>query len=238
MRTVDSVLADLKSHAAENIRAIYLRHGAPPEATLGVKAADMKTIAKSIRRQQALACALYETGLFDAMYLAGMVADGAQLTRDQLDAFAERAAGRPMIYEYTVPWLAVENAHGWELARKWTASSKEHLAAAGWQTLSGLVTTVPDEKLDLDEIGRLLESIPARIAKAPNRAKVSMNSFVIAVGTYVAPLAKQASTVAKRLGDVEVDVGDTACEIPNAASRIAKAQLSGRAGVKRKTIRC
>jgi hypothetical protein len=115
MPTASGILADLKSRAAENIRATYLRHGAPPEATLGVKAADLKTIAKSIRKHQALACELYESGIFEAMYLAGLVADGGQLPRAQLESFAEKAAGRPMIYEFTVPWLAVENSHGWEL---------------------------------------------------------------------------------------------------------------------------
>lgn len=238
MPDVSSVVAQLKSHAAENIRAIYLRHGAPPDATLGVKTADMKTVAKTIRKQQALACELYETGVFEAMYLAGMVADGAQLTRVQLEAFAERAAGRPMIYECTVPWLAVENADGRRLAAHWIESNKEHIAGAGWHTLSGMVTITPDDKLDLAEIERLLESIPGRIKKAPNRARAAMNGFVIAVGTYVAPLMKKALAVAEKLGDVDVDVGDTACEIPNARERILKAQSSGRAGVKRKTIRC
>ena len=236
--TVASVLADLTSHASANIRAVYLRHGAPPDATLGVKTADMKTVAKSIRKQQELACELYETGLFEAMYLAGMVADGAQLTRGQLESFVEKAAGRPMIYECTVPWLTVENAQARELALKWIDSGKEHVSGAGWHTLSGLVAVTPDDKLHLAEIERLLESIPARIQKAPNRARAAMNSFVIAVGVYVAPLLKKAIAVAEKLGDVDVDVGDTACEIPNARKRILKAQSGGRAGVKRKTIRC
>jgi 3-methyladenine DNA glycosylase AlkD len=238
MPTVSSVLADLKSKAAENIRATYLRHGAPADQTLGVKTADMKTIAKSIRKQQALACELYETRIFEAMYLAGMVADGSLLTRGQLESFAEKAAGRPMIFESTVPWLTVENRYARELAHEWVRSEKEHVAAAGWCTWSGLVKITPDEELDLAEIRKLLESIPKRIENSPNRARAAMNSFVIAVGTYVAPLLKQAIAVAEKLGDVNVDVGDTDCEIPNARERIAKAQADGRAGVKRKTIRC
>ncbi len=238
MATVSTVLADLKSKAAENIRAIYLRHGAPPDHTLGTKTADMKMLARAIRKQQALACELYKTGVFEAMYLAGLVADGSLLSPSQLDAFAEMAAGRPMIYECTVPWLAVENPHARDLARQWIQSDKEHIAAAGWCTWSGIVTVTPDEQLDLAEIERLLESIPTKIAQAPNRVRATMNSFVIAVGSHVAPLLEKAIAVAEKLGDVEVDVGDTACEIPNARERIAKIQASGRAGVKRKTIRC
>jgi hypothetical protein len=54
----------------------------------------------------------------------------------------------------------------------------------------------------------------------------------------VTPLLKKAIAVAEELGDVDVDCGETECEVPNARERIAKTQASGRAGVKRKTIRC
>jgi len=238
MPTVASILAELKAKAAQNFRATYVRHGMPPDRTLGVSTANMKAIAKSLKKQQALALSIYDTGIFEAMYLAGMIADGAQMSRAHLQAWAEAAAGMPMIFEYTVPWVTVENADGPALAAKWVTSKKEHIAAAGWATYSGLVATVPDDKLDLRTLEALLKEIPAKIKSAPNRVRAAMNSFVIAVGTYVAPLQKQVLATAKALGTVEVDVGDTACEIPVAAERIAKAQMSGRAGVKRKTIRC
>jgi 3-methyladenine DNA glycosylase AlkD len=233
-----SVMAELKAKASETIRAIYIRHGHLPQRTLGVKSADMKAIAKTIKKQQALACELYATGTLEAMYLAGMVADGAQLTKKQLQQWADGAAGMPMVYEYTVPWVALESADPRALAMEWIASRKEHVAAAGWCTYSGIVATVADEKLDLKEIEALLKSIPEKVTAAPNRVRSKMNSFVIAVGTYVAPLLKQAVATAKQIGVVPVDVGDTDCEIPVASERIAKAQASGRAGVKRTTIRC
>ena len=77
--------------------------------TLGVSSADMKLIAKTIKKQQALACELYDTGIFEARYLAGMVADGAQLTTKQLHSWANAAAGMPMVSEFTIPWVALEN---------------------------------------------------------------------------------------------------------------------------------
>ena len=236
--TIANLMAELKDRASEKTRAIYIRHGAPAERTLGVSVADMKGIAKTIRKQQALACELYATRIFDAMYLAGMVADGALLSRAELDAWAEATAGMPMIFEHTVPWLAVESAHPPAIAQKWIRSRKEHIAAAGWCTWSGIVATVPDDQLNLAEIGELLQGIPAKIHTAPNRVRYTMNNFVISVGTYVAPLLSQAVEAAWQIGAVSVDVGDTACEIPIASERIAKTHAGGRAGVKRKTIRC
>ena len=237
MSTVAGVVEDLKAKAQEKTRAIYVRHGAPAERTLGVSNADMKAIAKTIRKQQGLALALYGTGIFDAMYLAGVVADGTQMSAAEVQAWADGAAGMPMIYEFPVPWVAVETAAGRGLARKWIDSGEEHVAAAGWRTLAGEVTVTADGELDLVELEGLLRSIPGRMSAAANRVRSSMNGFVISVGGRVAPLHGAAMAVAQELGTVAVDVGDTACEVPVAAECIAKMLARGGA-VKRKTIRC
>ena len=239
MPILANVMADRKSRASEKTRATYIRHGAPPHKTLGVSTADMKLVAKTIKKQQILACELYATGIFEAMYLAGMVADGAQLTPKQLQFWADTAVNMPMISEYTVQWVALESPNPAATALEWIKSKKEHVAAAGWRTYTGLLATRPDETLNLSEIEALLKSIPARIEAAPDRVRYTMNGFVIAVGTYVAPLLKQAQAIAKQLGTVHVNVGDTACEVPVSSAFIAKAHAAGgRATAKRKTVRC
>jgi 3-methyladenine DNA glycosylase AlkD len=238
MSTVTSIMADLKKNGSEKTRTIYARHGMAGKPMFGVSVADLEVIAKTIKGQQALACELYATGNLDAMYLAGMVADGAPMSRDQLNAWAEGAAGLQMVSEYTVPWVAVENAQGRELAKQWMASKKEHVASSGWCTYSGLVATKPDEALDLAEIEGLLSSVVKGIGTVQNRVRYTMNGFVIAVGSYVKPLLKQAKSAAKQIGSISVDVGDTACTVPLATAYIQKIETAGRTGKKRKTIRC
>jgi 3-methyladenine DNA glycosylase AlkD len=238
MPTKASILADLKSKGKENTRKVYARHGMPADRVYGVSVADLKVIAKTIKGQQALALELYASGMMDAMYLAGMVADGAQMTRKQLNEWADGAADMQMIAEYTVPWVAVENELGRELAIEWMESKKERVAAAGWCTYSGLVATKPDAALDLKEIQSLLDTVVAKIHSAPNRVRYTMNGFVIAVGSYVLPLAKQARAAAKKIGAVSVNMGETACEVQLATAYIEKVESLGKAGKKRKTIRC
>lgn len=238
MATVNTIMAALKSKGKESTRKIYARHGMTPERVFGVSVADLKVTAKTIKGQQSLACGLYETGNVDAMYLAGMVLDGAKIERERLNAWAQSAAGLQMIGEYTIPWLAVEHPQGRKLALEWIASKKEHIAASGWCTYSGLLAITPDEKLDLKEIEELLAAILKKIDGAPNRVRYTMNNFVIAVGTYVKPLSKQAKDAARKIGDVSVDVGETACKVPLATAYIDKAEASGKLGVKKKTIRC
>jgi hypothetical protein len=174
----------------------------------------------------------------DAMYLAGLVADGSQLNEKQLQAWAEGAAGMRMISEYIVPWVTVENSQARDLAIEWVKSKKEHVATSGWCTYAGLVATKADASLDLTEIEQLLGTVVKEISKAQNRVRYTMNGFVIAVGTYVKPLLKQAKAAAKQIGAVSVEMGDTACKVPLATASIAKIEVAGRVGQKRKTIRC
>ena len=238
MPTVTAIMAELRKKGSEKTRKIYARHGMATDNMFGVSVADLKVIAKTIKGQQALACELYETGNLDAMYLAGMVADGSQMTTKQLNAWAEGAANLQMISEYTVPWVTVENPHAYELATQWIKSKKEHVASSGWCTYSGLVATKPDEALDLAEIERLLSAVVKGIKGAQNRVRYTMNGYVISVGIYVKPLSKQAKAAARQIGEVSVDVGDTACNVPLATSSIGEIEASGRVGQKRKTIRC
>ncbi len=238
MPTVPSIMAALKSKGKEQTRKIYARHGMDPKRVLGVSVADLKVIAKSIKGQQDLACEIYRTGIMDAMYLAGMVADGAKLTREQLDDWLDRAEGLQMISEYTVPWLTVENTYAHALALEWMKSKKEHVAAAGWCTYGGLLALKSDDQLDLVEVEGLLNTVVKQVHKAPNRVRQTMNLFVISVGGYVKPLLNKAKAAARQIGEVTVDMGETACKVPNALAYIEKIESMGRIGKKRKTMRC
>ncbi len=233
---LDQVMNELEKRGSEQQRKTYRNHGADGEM-FGVKIGDLKVIAKKIKGEQALALELYRTGNLDAMYLAGLVADGAKMSRKDLGAWA-KAAPPAMISEYTVPWVACESEFARDLALEWIDSKKESVATAGWNTYSGIVATTADERLDLDEIGKLLERVAKEIHSAPNRVRYCMNSFVIGVGCSVKPLLAKAKATAKSIGAVEVDMGKTACKVPPALDYIQKVESMGKLGAKRKTIKC
>jgi hypothetical protein len=171
------------------------------------------------------------------MYLAGIVADGSQMTKKQLDGWA-KAATWEMISGYTVPGVACESPYARELALKWIDSKHEAIATSGWNTYSGIVATRADDELDFDEIKQLLNRVVTTIDDAPNRVRYTMNGFVISVGGYVKPLLKEAKAAAKTIGTVDVDMGDTDCQVPVAVDYIKKIETAGRVGKKRKTMKC
>ena len=238
MSTLESVMAELKSKGKESFLKTYIRHGIPADRTFGVSNADLKVIAKSIKGRQDLALELFSTGNMDAMYLAGIIVDGSKMTSDQLNSWAETTHGMSLISEHTVPWATVDHSEAWNLATRWISSDDESIACAGWSTLSGIVTITPDESLPIKDLENLLNHIVKNIDSSKNRVRAKMNGFVICVGCYVTPLNQAAKVAATKLGAVKVDVGDTACKVPLALEYIAKVESAGKAGQKRKTIRC
>jgi 3-methyladenine DNA glycosylase AlkD len=236
MNSVSQVMTELEKKGSEQRRKTYARHGIR-QPMFGVSIANLKVIAKKIKGNQTLALQLYETGNFDAMYLAGLAADGKQMTKRELESWAKGAVS-PMLATYTVPWVACVSPHARELALKWIDSKKESIACSGWNTYAGILSTKPDDELDLDEIAGLLDRIVNEIHDAPNDVRYVMNGFVIAVGGYVKPLLPRAKAAAKKIGAVSVDMGDTACKVPLATEYIAKIEKTGRVGKKRKTMKC
>lgn len=231
-----AIVEELRAKGSQAIKNVLIKHGAQ-EPFFGTKIADMKPIQKRIKKNYQLALELYATGISDAMYLAGLIADETQMTKADLERWLE-AAPWYMISEYTVPWVAADGPHGWELAQKWLASKDEKTAACGWIVLVNLIAVKPDEELDFAALQKLLDRVRQTIHQQPNRVRAAMNQFVIACGGYLRPLTQQAQAAAKAIGVVEVDRGDTSCKTPFAPEYIEKMHARGMLGKKKKTCRC
>jgi len=237
MQILVEVMKDLERLGTEQTRKTFARHGAPVDQMFGVKVGDLKTIVKKIKGRHDLALELYDTGNSDAMYLAGMVANGALMTKKKLESWAKKATWH-MISDYTVPGVACESPFAAELAQKWIDAKQPTIMCSGWTTWSGIVAMQADDQLDLAAIESLLRRVEDNVHSSPNRVRYSMNGFVISVGGYVLPLQKKAKDTAKKIGKVQVDVGPTDCKVPNAVEYIDKMIACGNAGKKRNTMKC
>lgn len=233
--TAKAVVAELKKLANAQTKKTWMTHGAK-EPCLGVRIGDMKKIQKRVKMDYQLALDLYDTGIADAMYLAGLIADDAKMTKKDLQNWIEGASWSA-IAEYTAPWVASGSPHGRELALKWIESKDEATASAGWQTYSSMVAVKADADLDLAEIRSLLRRVAKSIHQQPNCVKYVMNSFVIAVGCHVKPLHKLAVDTANGIGTVAIElVGE--CKTPFAPDYIKKFEARSAIGKKRKSPKC
>src|ERR1700730_15762461 len=153
--TAKEILAALKPLGSDSYKRVIFNHGVK-EPCFGVKVSGLQKIQKRIKKNYQLALDLYDTGNYDAMYLAGLIADDAQMTKKDLQRWISNAAHAPLASS-TVPWVAAGSPHGWELALEWIDSKNPLAAEAGWATLRSLISVKEDSELDLPELNRLLE---------------------------------------------------------------------------------
>lgn len=231
-----AILTQLQALGTSSYRRILKNHGVQ-EPLDGVKISDLKQILKAHRGDHALAMELYATRNYDAQYLAGLMADPAQMSRTDLQRWL-RTANSVTICGFIVAAVAAESRHGEALAKAWIASPRPDVAQTGWTTLSALVSVRDDSDLDLPWLKRLLQQVAKTVHQQPDRVRYAMNGFVIAVGSFVAPLTAAALAAAQRIGKVTADLGDTACQVPDATAYIRKVESRGTLGKKRKSARC
>ncbi len=239
MNTAESVqqlVQQLQALGLDTYRNTLMKHGAQ-EPIFGVKIEAMKKLMKPYKGDLDFACALYDTGIYDAQYMAGLLADGKRMSKAQLQHWIE-TANCNAIRCYSVAWVATESPFAVELINEWGSSSREDIAATGWATLISYISVTPDTELDLAWLSSLLAYVQASIHQQPNEVRSGMNSFVIALGSFVAPLSEAAMQAGEAIGMVSVDVGDTSCKVPFAPDYIRKVAARGSIGKKRKEVKC
>lgn len=235
--TAADILEELKSLGSENTKRMLMKNHGVKEPCFGVKIGDMKPIVKRIKRDHQLALDLYDSGNYDAMYLAGLIADDERMTKRDLQRWVKVACGG-CLPGTTVPTVAAQGRFGWELALKWIESPKDHIASAGWATLSSFVALKDDSDLDLPQLKKLVAQVEKTIHGAPDKVRYAMNNFVISVGCYVKSLTAFAIATAENTGPVTADLGNNQCQVPFAPDYIRKVEKRGTIGKKRKTVKC
>jgi len=228
------VMQWLEARGSAAIRNVLKNHGAP-ESILGVKIGDMKTLMKLSGKDHALALELYRTGVSDAQYYAGLIADPKKMDGKELRYWGEHASWH-MISDYSVAWNAAESAAGQECALEWIGTGSELLLSAGWCTLA--YRTQLNVPIDKNLYLQLIERVRNTLQHAPNRARYSMNSFLITAGASDPAFTEACKDAAAAIGKVEVNLGKTSCEVPEAIAYIDKAIAKGSYTKKKKTVKC
>jgi hypothetical protein len=235
--TAAEIIAALKPLGKESYQRVMTKNHGVKAPCYGVPISELKKFQKAIRQDYQLALDLYDSGVYDAMYLAGLIADDQRMTKADLQHWAAQAIGG-CLPGTTVPSVAAGSPAGPALAAQWIQDSDPRIAAIGWATHSARISITDDAHLDHAELRRLLGHIKKSIHDAPDEVRYQMNSFVIAVGCYVTSLTELALQTAKAIGPVQADLGNNDCQVPDAAAYILKVQKLGKLGKKRKSTKC
>lgn len=86
--TAEAILVELKALGSEENRAGMARFGINTERAYGVSIANLRPLARRLKRDHALAAALWKTGVHEARILAAFVDEPAKVTPAQMDRWA------------------------------------------------------------------------------------------------------------------------------------------------------
>ncbi|EGL16128.1 MULTISPECIES: DNA alkylation repair protein [unclassified Paenibacillus] len=232
----EMVMQELESLGKERTKKIYVSNGAH-EPLFGVATGAMKPIAKKIKKNQPLAEELYNSGNYDAMYFAGVIADPKAMTAADFERWID-AAYFYMLSDYVVAVTLAETDIAQEVADKWIASGQELRMSAGWSCYCWLLGSRHDREFSENKLADMLEIVENTIHDSPERATYAMNNFIYTVGVSYLPLHDKAVETAKAVGPVEVKRDKTKSKFLDASENIQKAANKGQLGFKRKYVRC
>ncbi|MHC1682946.1 MAG: DNA alkylation repair protein [Clostridiaceae bacterium] len=233
---LNEIMNELKSLGKERTKKSYISNGAK-EPVFGVSISALKPIFKKIKYNQPLANQLYETGNYDAMYLAGMIAEPKKMTEDDFDRWIEGAYFY-MISDFIVAVTLAETDIAFSVADRFIESGKELTMSAGWSCYTWLLGSRKDSEFDKEKLLELLNKVRENIHSKPNRTKYAMNNFIMTVGISYLPLHEEAKKTAEEVGVVEVLENGKLRQIQNALEYIEKEADKGKLGFKRKHVRC
>jgi 3-methyladenine DNA glycosylase AlkD len=217
MAELGVVMKELESLGTEQFRNTYRRQGAS-EPLFGVSFANLKGIARRVKRDHQLALELWETGNLDARSLATMLADPALMDSKTADKWISSLAYYMLVD--LAAGVVARSPVALEKGDEWRVSDNEWIAQAGWDIINWLAMN--DPRVPDSYFGARLDEIQAGIRTAKNRVRHAMNAGLIAIGGARPALKARALGIARGIGKVVVDHGETGCVTPDAVEYIAR----------------
>lgn len=221
--TLKQTIKELEKAGTEQNRKVYRRHGVKGDM-YGVSYANLRKLAKSIKKNQKLAEELWSTGNHDARVLATMIADPNTVDVKTLKAWVKNLDN--YVVTDALSAFVAKTFFATELAEAWTKLKGEWAGQAGWNLVAHIAMS--DELKSDAYFEERLATIEKSLGRSRNRVKHAMNGAIIAIGMRNKDLEKAAVATAKKVGKIDVDHGETGCVTPDAADYIKKAKARTR----------
>jgi 3-methyladenine DNA glycosylase AlkD len=185
-----AALAMLEAQASEKVRTdMAPRYGIVTDIAIGVRMAKMQAVAKALGRDQALAAALWETGIYEARMIACMIDDPAAVTPEQTDRW--RADFDNWAIVDTVAFKLFDQLpHAFAKVDAWAALDDEFGRRAAFAVLASLA--LHGRGTDADFLARL-PLIEAAATDGRNFVKKGVSWALRAIGSRKSPTLRQAA---------------------------------------------
>ena len=197
-RKVAGILARLRSMADPKLLKQEKRLGIDVSQGLGISIWDLRKVAKELGKDQALAEALWQTGIREARLLAGYVADPATISEPTIEAWVADFNSWDIVDQVAdVIWLS---PYGVKKAAEWSRRPEEFVKRAGFVIMAGLAV----EKGTTDNVLENFLPIIAREATDKrNFVKKALNWALRNIGKRNIALNKKAIRTAKQIAEID-----------------------------------
>jgi 3-methyladenine DNA glycosylase AlkD len=194
------VLETLKKLEDPKNVAGMARFGIKPAVALGVSKPALRMLAKNLGRHHDLAQELWASGVHEAMVLASMIDDPAEVTADQMDAWANSFDNWDICDQCCLN-LFRNTAFAYEKTEDWTAIDREFVKRAGFVLMASLA--VHDKKASDGKFKRFLSIIEREASDDRNYVRKAVNWALRQIGKRNADLRQEVIEVALGLQQVE-----------------------------------
>jgi 3-methyladenine DNA glycosylase AlkD len=196
-------LTKLESLGDEKRRAYNVKLGAGKAKQFGVAMGDLRTLAKKIKTDHALALELWKTGNIDAQLLAILLMKPKSLSAAELDKMV-RAAKFAWVADWLNAYIVKEQppADKETLRIKWMKDDDGWAARAGWNLTASRINKEGMGGKDVEglDLPALLDRIESEMADAPPETQWTMNNTLAAIGINSAKHRKRAIAIGEKLG--------------------------------------
>ncbi len=146
----DEVLGRLRSLGDPRAAAGAARFGIDAPDVWGVRAPDLRRLAKEIGPDHSLAAGLWRTGVHDARVLAALIDDPVKVTPRQMEQWAG-GFNSWAVCDAACCCLFDKTPYAWDKAVEWTGREPEYVKRAGFVLMAALAIhdkKAPDERFE------------------------------------------------------------------------------------------
>lgn len=196
----EEVLQELESLGDAKAVAGMARYGIRSAKVLGISVTKLRAIAKRLGRDQALAEALWRSGILEARIMASLIGDPALVTEPLMESWVKDFDSWA-VCDGCCCNLFDKTKFAWRKALEWSRRDEEYVRRAGYAIMAALA--VHDKRAGNGKFLRFLPAIKRGATDERNFVKKAVNWALRQIGKRNRALNRAAIETAREIRQMQ-----------------------------------
>ncbi len=230
---IDEIIKLLEAKSDSNIKQRYINNGVT-NRIIGTKYSDIKTISKVYKNNNKLAIELYNSDIYECMYLSKYIFNKNDLNENLILNWVINAKNFNVI-ENILCQVAFYLENIEQIIFQNLDNKNDNLRLFSYCLYTQYISIEDSKNIDINRLKLDIQKVIKNIHDEENRIRYVMNNFLLSCGAYITELTDYILEISDQIKDVEIDMNGTYCKVPNIKPYIFKMQKMNKIGKKRKT---